>query len=121
VPGLFQTVSGRGGKSGGLTRVFDVPILLERAVKRESANARTYPRSRPPRPVNTDATFIAVVLTPVTPPLAEFADSHAEYTRVQVRGAGAADSRRHLRLFSVCSTRARLTARHARVRRRRGV
>ena len=85
--GLFQTAKRVAGEIGGRSARFSASIEARERVDEDefliSASGRvkrdagkqsggSYPRSSPPRPVNSDATFMARVFSAVEPPLAPF-------------------------------------------------
>ena len=88
VAGLLQTAKRVAGEIGGGSARFSASIearervdvgrgrdvfqISSGRVKRDAGKRGSYPRSSPPRPVNSDATFMARVFDEVEPPLAPF-------------------------------------------------
>lgn len=88
VAGLLQTAKRVAGEIGGRSARFSASIearervdvgrgrdvfqISSGRVKRDAGKRGSYPRSSPPRPVNSDATFMARVFDEVEPPLAPF-------------------------------------------------
>lgn len=87
-PACSRLRSASRGKSGGGSARFSASIearervdvgrgrdvfqISSGRVKRDAGKRGSYPRSSPPRPVNSDATFMARVFDEVEPPLAPF-------------------------------------------------